>query len=134
MLFRSVPAGDILVDGNGVGDIGSVVLRDRRILSEDGICVIVATISRRLKKVLVGPQIVTRGFVYVKSSIDLIESASDMTLDILDKHLASEEFDWAELKSDLREQVSKYFFKETKRRPVVLPIIMEASQYQPNKN
>ena len=93
-----------------------------------------ATISRRLKKVLVGPQIVTRGFIYVKSSIDLIESASDMTLDILDKHLASEEFDWAELKSDLREQVSKYFFKETKRRPVVLPIIMEASQYQPNKN
>lgn len=123
-----------MVDGNGVGDIGSVVLRDRRILSEDGICVIVATISRRLKKVLVGPQIVTRGFIYVKSSIDLIESASDMTLDILDKHLASEEFDWAELKSDLREQVSKYFFKETKRRPVVLPIIMEASQYQPNKN
>ena len=133
-MTQEVPAGDILVDGNGVGDIGSVVLRDRRILSEDGICVIVATISRRLKKVLVGPQIVTRGFVYVKSSIDLIESASDMTLDILDKHLASEEFDWAELKSDLREQVSKYFFKETKRRPVVLPIIMEASQYQPNKN
>jgi len=133
-MTQEVPAGDILVDGNGVGDIGSVVLRDRRILSEDGICVIVATISRRLKKVLVGPQIVTRGFIYVKSSIDLIESASDMTLDILDKHLASEEFDWAELKSDLREQVSKYFFKETKRRPVVLPIIMEASQYQPNKN
>ena len=134
LMTQEVPAGDILVDGNGVGDIGSVVLRDRRILSEDGICVIVATISRRRKKVLVGPQIVTRGFVYVKSSIDLIESASDMTLDILDKHLASEEFDWAELKSDLREQVSKYFFKETKRRPVVLPIIMEASQYQPNKN
>ena len=133
-MTQEVPAGDILVDGTGVGDIGSVVLRDRRILSEDGICVIVATISRRLKKVLVGPQIVTRGFIYVKSSIDLIESASDMTLDILDKHLASEEFDWAELKSDLREQVSKYFFKETKRRPVVLPIIMEASQYQPNKN
>lgn len=127
-----VPAGNTLVDGIGVGDIGNVVLRDRRILSEDGIFVVVATISRRLGEVLVGPQITSRGFVYMKTSIDLIEACSDMTLDILEEHLAKDNFDWGDLKGDLREKIGKYLYKETKRRPVVLPIIMEASGYQPD--
>ncbi|UUX34073.1 ribonuclease J [Fundicoccus culcitae] len=129
-MTKQVQAGDVLVDGIGVGDIGNVVLRDRRILSEDGIFVIVATISRRLGRVLVGPQITSRGFVYMKTSLDLIEACSDMTIDILEEHLASDNFDWSNLKSDLREKIGKYLFKETKRRPVVLPIIMEASNYQ----
>ncbi|MGX7106807.1 ribonuclease J [Hutsoniella sourekii] len=133
-MTQTVTAGDTLVDGLGVGDIGNVVLRDRRILSEDGIFVVVATISRRLKKVLVGPQITSRGFVYMKTSIDLIQTCSDMTLDVLEEHLASDNFDWGDLKGDLREKLGKYLFKETKRRPVVLPIIMEASSYQPNKS
>lgn len=124
-----VPAGDVLVDGIGVGDIGNVVLRDRRILSEDGIFIVVATISRRQKKVLVGPQITSRGFVYMKTSIDLIQACSDMTLDILEEHLDSKHFDWNDLKSDLREKIGKYLFKETKRRPVILPMIMEASHH-----
>lgn len=130
-----VPSGDVLIDGIGVGDIGNVVLRDRRILSEDGIFIVVATISRRLKKVLVGPQITSRGFVYMKASIDLISTCSDMTLDVLEEHLESNNFDWGELKSDLREKIGKYLFKETKRRPVILPIIMEASSYRlPDEN
>ncbi|MGX7092645.1 ribonuclease J [Hutsoniella sourekii] len=133
-MTQTVTAGDTLVDGLGVGDIGNVVLRDRRILSEDGIFVVVATISRRLEKVLVGPQITSRGFVYMKTSIDLIQTCSDMTLDVLEEHLASDNFDWGDLKGDLREKLGKYLFKETKRRPVVLPIIMEASSYQPNKS
>lgn len=131
-MTAQVPAGNVLIDGIGVGDIGNVVLRDRRILSEDGIFVIVATISRRLGKVLVGPQITSRGFVYMKTSIDLIEACSDMTLDILEEHLAGDHFDWSELKGSLREKIGKYLYKETQRRPVVLPIIMEASNYQPN--
>ena len=130
-IAASVPAGDVLVDGSGVGDIGNVVLRDRRILSEDGIFVVVATISRRLKRVLVGPQITSRGFVFMKTSLDLIEECSDMTLDVLEEHLAKDDFDWGNLKSDLREKIGKYLFKETKRRPVILPIIMEGSSYQP---
>ena len=130
----TVPSGDVLIDGIGVGDIGNVVLRDRRILSEDGIFIVVATISRRLKKVLVGPQITSRGFVYMKTSIDLIQECSDMTLDILDEHLADGKFDWSDLKNDLREKIGKYLFKETKRRPVILPIIMEASSYQPEND
>ncbi|WP_124057636.1 ribonuclease J [Vaginisenegalia massiliensis] len=132
-MTNKVVAGNVLVDGIGVGDIGNVVLRDRRILSEDGIFVVVATISRRLKTVLVGPQITSRGFVYMKASTDLIEACSDMTLEVLEKHLASDAFDWSELKADLREQIGKYLFKETKRRPVVLPIIMEASNYKPQE-
>lgn len=132
-MTAQVPAGNVLIDGIGVGDIGNVVLRDRRILSEDGIFVVVATISRRLGQVLVGPQITSRGFVYMKTSINLIEACSDMTLDILDEHLASENFDWSELKGDLREKLGKYLYKETQRRPVVLPIIMEASNYHPSE-
>ncbi|MBG9979789.1 ribonuclease J [Facklamia sp. DSM 111018] len=133
-LSGQVDAGDVLVDGIGVGDIGNVVLRDRRVLSEDGIFVVVATISRRLKKILVGPQITSRGFVFMKTSTDLIEACSDITLDVLDEHLASDDFDWGELKGDLREKIGKFLFKETKRRPVVLPIIMEASNYQAKKD
>ena len=132
-MTTQVPAGNVLIDGIGVGDIGNVVLRDRRILSEDGIFVVVATISRRLGRVLVGPQITSRGFVYMKTSIDLIEACSDMTLDILDEHLNGDNFDWSELKGYIREKIGKYLYKETQRRPVVLPIIMEASNYQPNK-
>ena len=132
-ITQQVESGDVLVDGIGVGDIGSVVLRDRRILSEEGIFVIVATISRRLGRVLVGPQITSRGFIYVKDNIEILQMCSTMTLDILDKHLASEDFEWNELKQDLREQIGKYLYQETKRRPVVLPIIMEASSYQPEE-
>lgn len=134
VMNKQVPAGNVLVDGIGVGDIGNVVLRDRRILSEDGIFVVVATISRRLKRILVGPQITSRGFVYMKTSTDLIEACSDMTLDVLEEHIASDDFDWSELKGDLREKLGKFLFKETKRRPVILPIIMEASNYQPQNN
>lgn len=133
-MTATIQAGDVLVDGSGVGDIGNVVLRDRRILSEDGIFIVVATISRRLGKVLVGPQITSRGFVYMKTSIDLIQVCSDITLDVLEEHLASKQFDWGDLKNDLREKLGKYLFKETQRRPVILPIIMEASSYQPDQN
>lgn len=137
IMTRKVEAGNVLVDGTGVGDIGSVVLRDRRILSEDGIFIVVATISRRLQRVLVGPHITSRGFMFMKTNIDLIAACSDLTLDVLEEHLASDNFEWGTLKADLRERISKYLYKETKRKPVVLPIVMEASGYQlpdePNK-
>lgn len=129
-ITKQVESGDVLVDGIGVGDIGSVVLRDRRILSEEGIFVVVATISRRLGRVLVGPQITSRGFIYVKDNIELLNICSTMTLDVLEAHLASDNFDWNDLKADLRDRLGKYLYQETKRRPVVLPIIMEASSYQ----
>ncbi|MCQ9209709.1 ribonuclease J [Granulicatella seriolae] len=127
-----VPAGNVLVDGIGVGDIGNIVLKDRKILSEDGIFVAVVTISRRLGKILTGPQIVSRGFVYMKTSEDLLQESSDIVREVVEANLAQSDFEWPRLKQEVRDSLSRYLFDKTKRRPVILPIIMEASNYQKN--
>lgn len=125
-----VPAGNVLVDGIGVGDIGNIVLKDRKILSEDGIFVAVVTISRRLGKILSGPQIVTRGFVYMKTSEELLQESERIVTEVVEENLASEDFEWGRLKQEIRDNLSRYLFDKTKRRPVVLPIILEASSYK----
>ena len=124
----AVPAENVLIDGIGVGDIGNIVLRDRKILSEDGIFVTVVTINRRDKKIVARPQITSRGFVYVKASRDLIRESADMVAEIVEKHLQTDDFEWSKLKQDIRERLSRYLFEQTKRRPVILPVIMESSQ------
>lgn len=124
----AVPAENVLIDGIGVGDIGNIVLRDRKILSEDGIFIAVCTINRREKKIVSHPQITSRGFVYVKASRDLIRESADLVTEIVGKHLQDDDFEWAKLKQDIRDRVGRYLFEQTKRRPVVLPVIMEATQ------
>lgn len=124
----SVPAENVMVDGIGVGDIGNIVLRDRKVLSEDGIFVAVVTINRREKRIVSKPQITSRGFVYVKASRDLIREGGEMVEQIVEKHLNEPDFEWGKLKQDIRDQLSRYLFEQTKRRPVILPVIMEASQ------
>lgn len=124
-----VPAGNVLVDGIGVGDIGSIVLRDRKLLSEDGIFIAVVTISRRQGKIMAGPEIISRGFVYMKVSEDLIKESSDIVRGVVEDNLRERDFEWAKLKQDIRDGLSRYLFEETKRRPVILPIIMEASSH-----
>ncbi|MEO1768351.1 metallo-beta-lactamase [Enterococcus sp. 665A] len=124
----SVPADNVMIDGIGVGDIGNIVLRDRKVLSEDGIFVIVVTIDRKGKKIVSAPQITSRGFVYVKASRDLIKESGEITEEIVVKHLHSDDFEWAKLKQDIRDKLSRYLFEQTKRRPVILPVIMEANQ------
>ncbi|MFQ7234126.1 MAG: ribonuclease J [Enterococcus hulanensis] len=124
----SVPADNIMIDGIGVGDIGNIVLRDRKVLSDDGIFVIVVTIDRKLKKIVSAPQITSRGFVYIKASRDLIKESAETTSEIVEKHLHSDDFEWGKLKQDIRDQLSRYLFEQTKRRPVILPVIMEANQ------
>ncbi|KAF1302977.1 MULTISPECIES: ribonuclease J [Enterococcus] len=124
----SVPAENVLIDGIGVGDIGNIVLRDRKVLSEDGIFVVVVTISRREKKIVARPQITSRGFVYVKASRDLIRESGDMVAEIVEKHLHTDDFEWSKLKQDIRDRLSRFLFEQTKRRPVILPVIMESSQ------
>lgn len=124
----SVPAENVLIDGIGVGDIGNIVLRDRKILSEDGIFIVVVTISRREKKIISYPQITSRGFVYVKASRDLIQESSEMVTEVVEKNLQDSDFEWAKLKQDIRDRLGRYLFEQTKRRPVILPVIMEASQ------
>ena len=125
-----VPAGNVLVDGIGVGDIGNIVLKDRKILSEDGVFVAVVTISRRLGIILSGPQIISRGFVYMKTSEELLTEAQKIVTEVVEENLASDDFEWPRLKQEVRDALSRYLFDKTKRRPVILPMIMEASNYK----
>ncbi|MGC6770231.1 ribonuclease J [Enterococcus sp. LJL51] len=124
----TTPAENIMIDGLGVGDIGNIVLRDRRILSEDGIFVAVVTINRREKRIVSPAKITSRGFVYVKTSKDLMVESGKIVTEIVEKHLESKDFEWSKLKQDIRERLSRYLFEQTKRRPVILPVIMEATQ------
>ena len=126
----STDADNVMIDGLGVGDIGNIVLRDRRILSEDGIFIAVTTINRKQQKIVSRPQITSRGFVYVKESKDLMKESAAIVEDIITENLKSNDFEWAKLKQDIRDQLSRYLFEQTKRRPVILPVIMETSQRQ----
>ncbi|NEW62041.1 RNase J family beta-CASP ribonuclease [Granulicatella sp. zg-ZJ] len=125
-----IPVGNVLIDGIGVGDIGNVVLRDRKILSEDGVLVAVLTISRRLGIILSEPQIISRGFVYFKNSMDIMKESKELVRQVVENHLAQDEFEWSRLRNEVRDELSKFLFDKTKRRPIVLPIIMEASGYR----
>ena len=127
ILNGSVPAENVMIDGKGVGDIGNIVLRDRKVLSEDGIFVAVVTINRREKKIISSPQITSRGFVYVKASRDLMRESAEIVQEIVESHLQVQDFDWGNLKQDIRDQLSRYLFEQTRRRPVILPVIMESS-------
>lgn len=122
-----VEAGNTLIDGIGIGDIGNIVLRDRRLLSEDGIFIAVVTIDRRKGKIVSGPRVVTRGFVFVKESIELIEQTNEIIKQVVEENLAKKEFDWSTLKQEMRDALGKFLFNETKRRPIILPVIMEVS-------
>ena len=122
----SVQTGAILVDGLGVGDVGNVVLRDRQRLAEDGIIIVVMTLERRSNIVLSGPDIVSRGFVYVKESEDLMEHAREAVQEALDTCGARRINDWSRIKNEVKDALSTYVWKRTKRSPMILPIIMEA--------
>lgn len=122
---NSVQAGQVFVDGLGVGDVGSVVLRDRRHLSQDGLVVVVFSVDRATGEVLSGPDIVSRGFVYVKESEQLIGEARQKARSVLEKYRDYEYKDWMVIKSKIREQVSNVLYQRTKRSPMVLPIVME---------
>ena len=119
-----VPSGNVLVDGAGVGDIGSVVLRDRKHLAEDGLVVIVATVDS-YGEILSGPDIVSRGFVYVKESEELMQRVKEISLAAIEKAMTKKTHDFAAIKAHVRDDVAKFIFKETKRKPMILPIIMD---------
>ena len=120
-----VHTGAILVDGLGVGDVGNIVLRDRQHLAEDGIIIVVLTLERRTNRLLAGPDIVSRGFVYVRESEELMDDARKAVSEALEKCLKGRHTDWNKIKLVIRDAMNDYIWKKTKRRPMVIPIIMD---------
>lgn len=121
----TVPAGDIYVDGLGVGDVGNIVLNDRKRLSQDGIIIVVATIDSHDGYVVSGPDIVSRGFVYVKDNEELMNAARDLACRVIDEQYDSRYNDWNSVKTKIRDEVSRLMYEKTKRSPMILPIFME---------
>ena len=120
-----VPAGSVLVDGLGVGDVGNIVLRDRQNLAENGIIIVVLTLEKYTNQILAGPDIVTRGFVYVRESENLIENAKVVVTEALEECLSRRNADWGKIKMVVKDSLGEYIWKTMKRNPMILPIIME---------
>ena len=120
-----VPAGEVMVDGLGVGDVGSIVLRDRKHLSEDGLIVAVCSIDQRSGKVVSGPDIVSRGFVYVRESEALMDEARDLVYNTLEECARHNVRDWSGMKQSIKDELSRFLYQKTRRSPMILPIIME---------
>jgi ribonuclease J len=122
---NSVPTGKVMVDGLGVGDVGNIVLRDRQNLAENGIIIVVMTFEKYSNQLLAGPDMVSRGFVYVREAENLLEEAratvNDAVIDCIDRNIT----DWGKIKMVVKETLSDYLWKKIKRNPMILPIIME---------
>jgi len=125
VINQSVPSGNVLVDGLGVGDVGNIVLRDRKHLSEDGLIVVVVTMSKQEGKVIAGPDIISRGFVYVRESEDLMEEARKVVRTALSECEKRNITDWSTLKSSIKDSLRAFLYEKIKRNPMILPIIME---------
>jgi ribonuclease J len=120
-----VQTGAVLVDGLGVGDVGNIVLRDRQHLAEDGIVIAVVTLEKYSNQILAGPDIVSRGFVYVREAEDLMEEARGVVEDAMQSCISHRISDWGKMKNAIRDSLGEFLWKRTKRRPMILPIIME---------
>ncbi len=124
-LQSAVPSGRVMVDGLGVGDVGNVVLRDRQHLSQDGLIVIVMTMDNQTGEIVSGPDVISRGFVYVRESENLMEEVKAFIREEISKLEANHVTEWSTIKSTLKDDVRDFIFDRTKRNPMILPIIME---------
>ncbi len=120
-----VPSGNVLIDGLGIGDVGNIVLRDRRLLSQDGILIVVVTLDKQRKQIISGPEIITRGFVYVRESEELISNSTKVVSTIVERSMQEHSIEWSQIKLNIREALNQFLYEKTKRRPMILPIIME---------
>ncbi|UQS82746.1 ribonuclease J [Bombilactobacillus folatiphilus] len=133
-LAPAVTAGDTMIDGIGVGDIGTIVLRDRKLLSQDGVFIAVVTIDRKKKRIVSQPQITARGFVGMERNQNLFDTSRDIVVKAVENNLVHKDFDWSELKQDVRENLNHFLWDKTKRHPVILPVIMEVNQNRHRKS
>ena len=124
-LTGTVPSGKIFVDGTGVGDVGSVVLRDRKHLAQDGMVVAVVSLSSEDGSLVSGPDIITRGFVYVKENEEIINDLKLLVSEVVWDYADRRTRDWSAIKSTIKGRVSDYLYKKTRRSPMVLPVIMD---------
>ncbi|WP_248926314.1 ribonuclease J [Paenibacillus hamazuiensis] len=122
---HKVPAGNTLIDGLGVGDVGNIVLRDRKLLSQDGILVVVVTLSKQDGSIMSGPDIISRGFVYVRESEGLLDEANRIVTSTLNRLMGENVNEWASLKTNVKDALGRFLYEQTRRRPMILPIIME---------
>lgn len=120
-----VNAGNVLIDGIGVGDVGNIVLRDRKLLSQDGIFIVVVTINKKSKQIASGPEILSRGFVYVRESEELMDESAKLVRGVVEKYVNKGSYEWTAIKQEIRDTLNSYLFQKTKRRPMIIPIIME---------
>ena len=127
-LTDPVPGEDTMIDGSGIGDVGNIVLRDREVLSDDGIFIAVVTIDRRKKKIIAQPQVTSRGFVYIKANQQLMRDSIELIKKTINNNFEHKKFDWTEIKQDVRNDLEKFLYRKTNRRPVVLPVVMEVNQ------
>ena len=121
----TVPSGKILVDGLGVGDVGNIVLRDRKLLAQDGLIIVVASIDSKTGQVISGPDVISRGFVYVRESEDIIEHVREVARESLERCNKNGNSDWSTVKSAVKNNISKYIYETTNRSPMILPILMD---------
>lgn len=123
-----IPVDDILIDGKTVGDIGEVVIKDRESLSSNGIVIVTVTIDKATKKILAGPEILTRGFIYVKDNLDIIKEASSISLEVVKENIKENYVDYNKIKQGIRDRLGKYFYEQTECNPMVLIITQEINQ------
>jgi ribonuclease J len=123
--FDRVDIEDILIDGTSVGDIGELVLKDREMLSDNGIVIVSATLDKKTKEVLAGPEILTRGFIYVKDSADIIKEIKNISMTVIKEHSTNNYVEFNKIKNGIRENVGKYLFKETECKPMIITVILE---------
>ena len=121
----TVPSGRIFVDGLGVGDVGNIVLRDRKLLAEDGLIVVVVTLDSHTRRIISGPDVVSRGFVYMRESEDLMENIKECARKSIEKSTDRRNCDWNTMKAKIKGDLSDYLYYKTKRKPMILPVIME---------
>ena len=122
---KRIPVDDILIDGLSAGDVGELVLKDRELLSDNGIVIITATIDKNTKEILAGPEILTRGFIYVKDNIDIIKESQKISIDIIKEFTKGRYVDFSKVKLGIRDKVGKYLYEQTECKPMILIVIGE---------